>query len=99
VNIDPASGLPELPKGHYWHVREAYTAGWHRVEIRKGWVYPFSSVIEYKLLSASLTEDTLLDMSIQVYREFQSARVAVADPGKALRGSYPPKTIKKKDTV
>lgn len=99
VKIDENTGLPELPAGHYWHVRKAAIKDWHHIEIRQGWIFPFSRVREYRIETSMLTEQNLKQSARAVFDDFEFIK-ARRITAKSLRGSYPPKTLnKQKDTV
>lgn len=89
IKIDPATGLPELPEGRFWHVKMAY--GHPHVTIRKN-ITMFGmklwSIQVAEEIMVRLTKEQVLQDAILLHRKTYSKPF-----NGSLLGSYPPKKL------
>lgn len=89
MELDEKTGLPKLPKWHYFHFKKDFD-GDVRCELRKGLPYPFSSVVHSTYCYPSeFNKEKMSSMATTLYERFDKDRLC-----SALLGSYPPKSIK-----
>jgi len=90
--IDPATGLPVTPEGHFWRVKKSFATKYIDVELRRKLAFGSRRVFGTVVLHADLDEAQLFDACIYLLLRVvpRAAKTLRTD----LLGDYPPKTLK-----
>lgn len=100
MNIDPNTGLPELPPGHFWRITEQWIYWNLKIKRRRGWfTWTVASTTIHRHDDAGWTiarlnyEDYLQDVAAELHQKtFRDPEIA----SKYL-GDYPPKSLNTKE--
>lgn len=96
TNPDPNTGFPEVPEGYFWQVKQAYTAGAFRLELRKKVLWIFSEKVEWTIVWPPLSNDVLFEDALYVLGKWEERQKTIEreDASSVYIGKYPPKNLK-----
>lgn len=101
MNIDPNSGLPELPEGLFWSVRYSSTMRWYELQLRKKMAIGSRKLGYWAMWASEFNEKRILEWSKYAMRQPETTdhlkRAQGLDPKRPrehrLLGDYPPKKL------
>lgn len=91
ANIDDKTGLPELPEGYFWRVKESVSI-FVDVEIRKKWWVGSRQVAWTSMYRSQLSKQKILECARYVLSKWRRD-VTETNDSRALLGDYPPKSL------
>lgn len=96
TTTDPLTGLPEVPEGYFWEIKNSTLPGVLRLELRVKWLRFFSDRIGFGLLYPPLSPASIHERGVIVLEEWEQEKLDIAQESESSRyiGKYPPKNLK-----
>lgn len=95
TNIDPATGLPQLPEGYFWRVRkDTFFRQYSYIEIRKpGRLFGSKIVVQATRHTEDIDEQEIRTFADMLSEELEEKLNPKPRTEKNLFGDYPPKKL------
>lgn len=96
TTTDPLTGLPKVPEGYFWEIKNSTLIGVLRLELRKKCLRFFSYRTRFGLLYPPLSPAVIHERGVIVLEEWEQEKSNLAQESESSRyiGKYPPKNLK-----
>lgn len=91
MSIDPSTGMPEVPEGHFWRIKK-HTAEYMVVQLRKRVLFWSVVVEDWTVNKAKASAGEILTAANFALRHLAQKR-DTTDSWKQYIGDYPPLTL------